>query len=219
MSIQWALPMVQEILPQSLWTSLHTAAVDPNYESPDEAFLPTLNGATGELIKNIPLVKFVRVSRRRFRALCAENVDIQYGKSIKDVTFDADTEHVTAHFDDGTSAVGTLLVAADGAHSQVRASVLGPEKAAAKTLPYRALNLHVCYNDAEKALFIRKHLNPIVVLGIHPDGYWLWCSGLLFFCTSNGASTNGELSTRDTGPGQARDMDFPASDHLEGRQR
>lgn len=58
------------------------SAVDPNFEPPDPGILPTWNGATGEFIKNVPLLKMVRVSRRRFRTLCAEGIDIQASDSL-----------------------------------------------------------------------------------------------------------------------------------------
>lgn len=40
-------------------------------------------------------------------------------------------------------------------------------------VPYNAINLHVCYNDAEKARHVRQH-HPIMYHAIHPKGYWLF---------------------------------------------
>lgn len=77
-------------------------------------------------------------------------------------------------FEDGTEATGTMLVGADGAQSLVRTAICGEQGRASK-VPYRAINLHVCYNDAEKARFVRQ-AHPIMTMGIHPDGYWLWIS-------------------------------------------
>jgi FAD-dependent urate hydroxylase len=48
---------------------------------------------------------------------------VQFGKRVTRVTQNADS--VTAWFDDGNSATGDLLIAADGTHSTVREYVLG----------------------------------------------------------------------------------------------
>jgi hypothetical protein len=77
MSIQWALPLLRDLLPNDLHKRLPTASVDPFYEPQDPGILPTLNGATGELMKTVPLVKMYRMSRRKFRALCAEGIDVK----------------------------------------------------------------------------------------------------------------------------------------------
>ena len=72
MSIQWALPLLEKLLPQDLLDQLQDASVDPHYICPDEGnALPVYNVGTGELIKKVPLVKMLRVSRSKFRALCA----------------------------------------------------------------------------------------------------------------------------------------------------
>lgn len=40
---------------------------DPYFEPPDSGVLPTLNGATGKLLENVPLPRMYRVLRRKFR--------------------------------------------------------------------------------------------------------------------------------------------------------
>jgi hypothetical protein len=77
MSVQWGLPMLKDCLPPELFDRVYTAANDPNFEPPDPGILPTLNGRTGELLKNVPLLRMYRVSRRRFRSLCSEGIDVQ----------------------------------------------------------------------------------------------------------------------------------------------
>lgn len=106
---------------------------------------------------------------------------LQYGKLLKDISYETENT-VTAAFEDGSTAVGTLLVGTDGAQSVVRTHIFGAEKARASTVPISAVNLHVKYNDAEKSKFVRQ-CHPIMTMGIHPDGYWLWISSNPFqFC-------------------------------------
>lgn len=51
-----------------------------------------------------------------------QGIDIRYQKKLKTITYAADK--VIAHFEDGTSAEGDLLIGADGVHSQTRRLIL-----------------------------------------------------------------------------------------------
>ncbi|KFY16415.1 hypothetical protein V492_01353 [Pseudogymnoascus sp. VKM F-4246] len=175
MSIQWGIPLLRQCLPEALFDRLQSAANDPYFTPPDPGLLPTLNGKTGELMKEIPLLRMFRVSRRKFRSLCAEGISVEYGKTLKDVVYDDDKDTVTAIFADSSQAVGSLLVGADGVRSAVRTSIFGSEKARASSMPYSVVNLSVKYNDAEKARFVRQ-CHPIMAMAVHPDGHWLWIS-------------------------------------------
>jgi hypothetical protein len=77
MSIQWGIPLLRHCLPEALFDRLQSAANDPYFTPPDPGHLPTLNGETGELLKNIPLLRMFRVSRRKFRGLCAEGISVE----------------------------------------------------------------------------------------------------------------------------------------------
>ena len=167
--------MLEEIFTAEKFARLHTAAVDPYHEPMDPSFLPTFNGATGELLKNVPLPRMVRISRRRFRAFCAEGIKVQYNKKLIEITYSEDGEAVTATFEDGSQATGSTIIGTDGAQSAVRYNIFGHDSGSPQRVPYSAVNLHVCYNDAEKAKFVRQH-HPVMTMGIHPDGYWLWIS-------------------------------------------
>lgn len=95
MSIQWGVPLLRQCLPEALFDRLQTVANDPYFTPPDPGHLPTMNGATGELLKNIPLLRMFRVSRRKFRGLCAEGISIEVrGVSREPSTREACTDYL-----------------------------------------------------------------------------------------------------------------------------
>lgn len=100
---------------------------------------------------------------------------IQYAKAFRRYELIDDGTSVTAYFEDGSSASGTVLVGTDGAHSAVRSTLLGHEKSERSPLPYSAVNLHARYPDPAFAHSIRKY-NPIFIMGVHPVGCWVWIS-------------------------------------------
>lgn len=57
----------------------------------------------------------LRINRWRFRDWLATHLPIQYGKRA--VRVEEGKDSVTAHFSDGTSATGDILVGAEGSHS------------------------------------------------------------------------------------------------------
>jgi 2-polyprenyl-6-methoxyphenol hydroxylase-like FAD-dependent oxidoreductase len=167
--------MLADIFTEEMYNNMQEAACDPYFPPPDPGHLPTFNGKTGELIKNVPLVKMIRISRRRFRQYCAKDIAIQYDRKLSTISYSPDNTHITAHFANGTTATGTLLIGTEGAQSAVRHAIFPSDKGQTQRLPISAVNLHVHYNDAAKAQFVRQH-HPIMTMGIHPDGMWLWIS-------------------------------------------
>ncbi|KAK7512472.1 monooxygenase [Phyllosticta citriasiana] len=172
MSIHWALPLLRDCLPDELLDRVRSTTVDPSYDPPETLLLPTFNGKTGEHMKDLPLPLLYRVVRRKFRSLCAEGIDVEYGKTLKDVVYRENS--VVARFKDGTEAAGTLLVGADGSQSAVRMHLLG-EAGRAQRVPFSAINTHIQYKDAAKAKYVRQ-IHPLMGHAIHPDGYWSWIS-------------------------------------------
>lgn len=167
--------MLQDLFPEELHSKLQSSSVDPHYVFPETGnYMPIYNGTTSELLKNSPLPKMLRVSRRKFRALCAEGIDVKYHKRCVELA--SSGSGVVATFSDGSSATGSVIIGADGAQSNVRIAVFGKEKGKAKSVEYTGINLCACYHDADKANFLRKHLSPVLSMGIHPEGYWLWLS-------------------------------------------
>ncbi|TGO71047.1 hypothetical protein BELL_0626g00010 [Botrytis elliptica] len=63
-------------------------------------------------------LKVVRANRRRMREWLMQGIDVQFNKRLLRVEEHGDK--VTAHFEDGTSAIGDFLVGAEGTRSVVR---------------------------------------------------------------------------------------------------
>ncbi|KAM3080319.1 hypothetical protein ACMFMG_005280 [Clarireedia jacksonii] len=117
---------------------------------------PIIHGETGKILAGVPYKKGLRVPRSKMRKLCGENIDVQYGKHLSEIEFGVNGQGVRAKFTDGTSVTGTLLVGADGARSRAREVAIGSaEKAAVTAFPIWHMNLTVCYNDAQKARYLR----------------------------------------------------------------
>jgi 2-polyprenyl-6-methoxyphenol hydroxylase-like FAD-dependent oxidoreductase len=117
---------------------------------------PIIHGETGNMLAGVPYKRGLRVPRSKMRALCGQDIDVQYGKRLSRVSFDQHGSPVTASFEDGTTASGSILIGADGARSRVREIAMGSvEKASVTPFPIWHMNLTVCYGDAAKARYVR----------------------------------------------------------------
>ena len=123
-----ALPDLRALLPSDLG-DLSQASV--NYGIPDLDRIALLNASNGEHIATLGGVPpdepghLLRVGRERLRHHLWQNLHVTMGKKFSHYT----EEHngVTAHFEDGTFAQGSILIGADGAHSRIRTQMLGDE--------------------------------------------------------------------------------------------
>lgn len=77
MSLHWGMPLLAKILSGPVYDDVQRVTADPYFDPPDSLVIPMFNAETGELLKDLPLGKCYRVSRRRFRAWLAEDIDIQ----------------------------------------------------------------------------------------------------------------------------------------------
>ncbi|KAL8735853.1 MAG: hypothetical protein Q9181_002658 [Wetmoreana brouardii] len=97
---------------------------------------PIINGETGDLITGVPYKDGLRVPRSKTRVLCAEGINVQYGKSLVDIAFNESGNGVTATFSDGTLVSGAMIIGADGPRSRVRETAMdSAEKAAVTNSP------------------------------------------------------------------------------------
>ena len=77
MGLHWSLPLLEQILPAHLWEELREAQTDPHWEAPEADVVPIYNGLTGDLLKNIPIPKTIRYSRRKMRANLTKGVTVK----------------------------------------------------------------------------------------------------------------------------------------------
>jgi 2-polyprenyl-6-methoxyphenol hydroxylase-like FAD-dependent oxidoreductase len=157
-------------MPEEWWSRIQSVQVDPHVPTKEHDVLTFLNGATGDTLAALPISLFYRLRRSKLRALLSEGLDIQYHKRLSDISYADDGQSVTAHFTDGTSATGALLVGADGARSTTRRILLGPDQAAIHRLPYAATFVQKRFTR-EQALFLRK-FHPLYLATAHPNGHF-----------------------------------------------
>ncbi|KAF4331781.1 zeaxanthin epoxidase chloroplastic [Fusarium beomiforme] len=141
LTLLWTLPALKSLLPKHLFDRLPEAYVDREAvtQGLSSAF-PFFDLSTGELKASVPKApeaERVRVTRQGLRALLADGIDIEWNKGIMEVVSTAET--VTASFEDGSSATGSLLVACDGSHSRVRRSLFPDWKL--QDIPVRMLGI------------------------------------------------------------------------------
>ncbi|PMD41049.1 hypothetical protein L207DRAFT_348528 [Hyaloscypha variabilis F] len=126
------------------------------------------NGKTGELLKALPTGGMRRFSRRKLRALISEGVDMKYGKTLSSISYNDSGSGVSAHFADGTSVSGDVLIGTDGPRSKVRELVVGKERSEARPAGVVAAIVRSKYT-AEQALELRQHAS-LMTIAYHPHG-------------------------------------------------
>ena len=99
-------------------------------------------------------------------------IRLQYGKALASIT--QDDSSVTAHFEDGTSTTGSLLIGCDGGKSVVRRMLVGEQQAQNTHLDFDLFNF-VCHFNAEVSQKMID-MHPVFFNSHHKNGYMLWLS-------------------------------------------
>lgn len=102
------------LLPDDLPPVEVTSNILPLNLVPEFAFYP--QDASKKLgVRDEGNGEIIRANRRRLREWLSTNIPVQYNKKAK--TIEEGKDSVTVHFQDGSSATGTILVGADGSRS------------------------------------------------------------------------------------------------------
>jgi 2-polyprenyl-6-methoxyphenol hydroxylase-like FAD-dependent oxidoreductase len=171
-TLGWARPYLLDMLPEDLGAQINSCAVDPSIDCAaiGEDRIVLYNGKTREEAFAFPIPKAREINIRKLRILCAQGLDVQYGKKFN--RFEThDDGSIRVFFEDGTSEVGDVVVGIDGAGSAVRQCLINRD-AVQETLPFALMNFNASYTS-EQALFIKEHLHPLVDIAIHPAGHYI----------------------------------------------
>lgn len=96
----------------------------------------------------------------------------QYGKKVSHI--ESDGHIATAHFEDGTSESGSLIIGAEGARSKVREFLVGEEVAELIKLPIMATQSMARLPPETAKAHMKLH--PRYTVTFHPEGIFTWIS-------------------------------------------
>ncbi|KAK3171573.1 hypothetical protein OEA41_003657 [Lepraria neglecta] len=162
MAIHWSLDRLEKLLPPELWAKLAETSCNPSVPMEAGGNYPIINGETGAMLAGVPYAKGLRVPRSKMRALCAEGIDVQYGKDLSDIAFNESGNGVIVTFSDGTIIPASIVLGADGPRSKVREFAMsGADKASVSKFPIWHHNMTVCYGDADKASQVSSLFYPL----------------------------------------------------------
>ncbi|OAK96474.1 FAD/NAD(P)-binding domain-containing protein [Phaeosphaeriaceae sp. SRC1lsM3a] len=171
-TLGWARPYLFDMLPEELSAQINSCQVDPYIDCAEikEDRIVIYNGQTREEAFAFPIPKAREINIRKLRVLCAEQLDVQYGKKFQSYET-IDKGGVKVSFEDGSVDEGDIVIGIDGAMSKVRQCLLG-RKADMDILPFALMNFNASYT-AEQARFIKDRLHPLVDIAIHPAGHYI----------------------------------------------
>lgn len=175
LTMNWSLPIFQSLLLDDILKRLPEAYVNRDgVENGDKGTFTFFDLATGEAKWRVPVSgERIRVSRERLRRLLLCHIDVEWEKRLVDVR--RETDGVTAVFTDGTEAKGTVLMACDGANSQVRR--LCHRDSSNIQLPVRFIGAGVRYSEPE--IREMRKLDPFFLQGADSKtDAFLWFSFL-----------------------------------------
>lgn len=174
-TVHWALAALQECLPPHLFKALDAIQVDPQQGIKDTGRFLFLDLATAQPKFVIPPSRRLRINRRKLRALLAEGVEVNWGRSIAGFENLGDGEGVEVEFQDGTKVKGRLLVGADGSSSRTRRLLLGEEEGKLYQLPVKFMGVTLRMTAAQAQPL--RDIDPLLFQGSHPDtGVFMWYS-------------------------------------------
>jgi hypothetical protein len=201
MAIHWSFDRLQTLLPEDRFNEIADISCNPAIPIDTGGNYPIIHGESGDMLAGVPYAKGLRVPRSKMRALCAKDIDVQYGKNLVDVAFTESGHGVVAVFDDGTIVSGSILVGADGPRSKVREFAMGSaEKASVSRFPIFHTNMTVTFNDADKARYVRQRF-PTSYLALSDQSFHAFQSSKLI--PQFQRNTTGAIANRSNSLGNA----------------
>ncbi|KIW07627.1 hypothetical protein, variant [Verruconis gallopava] len=168
MGLHWGAPMLQSLISPEAWNRIQSVQVDPNVPTKAMDTLKFLNTSNGETLGAANIDYFYRLVRSKLRILLSEGIDVRYNKKLDKILYSDDGKLATAHFEDGTSATGRIIIGADGARSAVRRIAVGNDGHHSRRIPYGATFAQARFTR-EQALHLRSW-HPLYLGGVHPLG-------------------------------------------------
>ncbi|KAJ5260522.1 hypothetical protein N7478_012127 [Penicillium angulare] len=186
LTLHWSLPALRQLLPKHILERFPDTYVNKEAVArADVGSFQFFDLKTGEALYNVPAEERIRVNRGRLRELLTSGLDVQWDKTLRDI--ESCEESITAHFDDGTSYTGRMLVACDGARSRVR-QILYPDSEMNK-LPVQLLGASKLYTQDEMGGV--ELIDPYIFQGSHPD------TNVFLFFSFLDTPSNFEESSKD----------------------
>ncbi|KAF2471431.1 FAD-binding domain-containing protein [Lindgomyces ingoldianus] len=176
-TVHWALPAFESCLPPHIFNRLRDIQVDPEQGKNDTGRFVFLDLSNAEPRYIIPPSKRLRIHRKKLRTLLTEGVPVVWHKSL--LSFTQTSGSILAHFEDGTTVEGALLVGADGSSSRTRrllyAGTADPDAWKLNQLPVRFMG--VTMRLAPFQAQVLREIDPLLFQGSHPtSGVFLWYS-------------------------------------------
>ncbi|OOQ82598.1 FAD binding domain protein [Penicillium brasilianum] len=165
LTLHWALPALRALLPQHVVERFPEAFVNKEASARgDVGSFQFFNLKTGEALYSVPAEERIRVNRGRLRELLTSGIDVKWNKVLQSIESSEDS--ITAHFEDGSSYTGRLLVASDGARSRAR-QILYPDGCQMNSLPVQLLGASTLYTTEDMSG--AQSIDPYIFQGSHPD--------------------------------------------------
>ncbi|KAF2731408.1 FAD-binding domain-containing protein [Polyplosphaeria fusca] len=192
LTIHWALKAFEKCLPPQLAERLKGVQVDAEQGRHDTGRFLFLDLANAEPKYVIPPSERMRVHRKKLRALLSEGLPIRWRKTM--LSFTQTSGSVLAHFEDGTTFEGCLLVGADGSSSRSRRLLFAatdPGLAELTELPVKFMGVTVRLAPSQAQIL--RDIDPLLFQGSHAKtGVYMWYSTLSTPETNGSATTEGE---------------------------
>ncbi|KAK1750075.1 monooxygenase [Echria macrotheca] len=173
-TLSWALPLLESLLPAELVSQLHLCQPDTSLSvaAASEQGVLVRDGLTGAVKIRMKYPSGVRrMQIQKTKRVLSAGLNVHYGKKLESLSY-GDDGSVTAHFADGTSETGSVVIGADGGASKVRRCLLNEEDAAQEVLPYAFMNFSFSL-PADKARWLDAEMNPSVDVAPHPKGMYM----------------------------------------------